>query len=92
MFEILRKFAKADKGEKRRSLQENARQVLKRDHLLARLDSPGATDGVHLPGEAEPLPEQSTATGPANPAEFPPPSGFETELKRLARLMDFSDC
>lgn len=96
MIGILNRITRRKHDDNKRSLRENAEKVLKHDQLIARVKS--GTEVSAAPAAAtvsrvqEPPPVkpgidlESPVTSAPGP-ELPP--GFEDELRRLRKLMDF---
>lgn len=96
MIGILKRITRRKHHENKRSLKENAEKVLKHDQLIARVKSgtevpPGTADAgarVREQPSAEPVIDLADSATPPQPG-LPP--GFEDELRRLSKLMDFDD-
>ncbi|KON79984.1 hypothetical protein PA01_16250 [Azoarcus sp. PA01] len=96
MIGILNRITRRKHDDNKRSLRENAEKVLKHDQLIARVKSgtevpPGTADAgarSKEPPSADPVIDVVDSTMPPQPG-LPP--GFEDELRRLSKLMDFDD-
>lgn len=96
MIGILSRITRRKHGDRKRSLRENVEKVLKHDQLIARAKSgteapPAITEAgtpVKERSRAEPAVDLADSIVPPQPGL---PAGFEDELRRLSKLMDFDD-
>ncbi|WP_211159479.1 hypothetical protein [Aromatoleum buckelii] len=95
MIGILNRIMRRKHDDNKRSLRENAEKVLRHDQLIARVKS-----GTEVGAAAVPTPAPVQEFSPVEPVidleshvaagpEPDLPPGFEEELRRLSKLMDF---
>ncbi|MCK0506291.1 hypothetical protein [Aromatoleum anaerobium] len=96
MIGILNRITRRKHDDNKRSLRENAEKVLRHDQLIARVKS--GTEASAAPAaatirrvqespSAEPVIDLESPVAAGPEPDLPP--GFEDELRRLSKLMDF---